>query len=159
MSQWTRPNPFCCKQHGQHEIRRFGNQDTAALSGVLLEPVIEFSLHCQLSLSVCIKEKTSLSKDIIFLEDYPYLNAGIFFAPHGSSEDILPENRSLEIAAIIRKEQDCLHTDVTLEKLEELILPKAIDYFRQNAKATVYQMLWKSKHGFPHIQVEKASHA
>jgi len=53
----------------------------AGLSDVLLEPVIEFSLHCQLSLSVCSKEKTSLSKDIIFLEDYPYLNAGIFLRP------------------------------------------------------------------------------
>jgi hypothetical protein len=47
-----------------------------------------------------------------------------------------------------------LHTDVTLEQLEEII-PKAIDYFHQNAEAMVYQMIWKSKHGLAHIQVEK----
>ncbi|PAN09337.1 hypothetical protein PAHAL_2G014500 [Panicum hallii] len=155
-SQWTRPNPFCCKQHGQHDVRRFSNQDMSGLSDVLLEPVIEFSLHCErLSFSICSKQKASLSKDIISLEDYPYLKAGITFAPHGSSEDILPANRSSEIAATVRKEQDCLHTDVALEQLEEIILPKAIDYFRQNAKAMVYQIIWKSKHGFALIYVEK----
>ncbi|XP_025828680.1 uncharacterized protein LOC112903663 [Panicum hallii] len=102
-----------------------------------------------------LKQKTSLSKDIISLEDYPYLKAGITFAPHGSSEDILPANRSSEIAATVRKEQDCLHKDVALEQLEEIILPRAIDYFRQNAKAMAYQILWKSKHGFALIYVEK----
>jgi hypothetical protein len=128
----------------------------SGLSDVMLEPVIEFSLHRErLSFSICSKQKTSLSKDIISLEDYPYLKAGITFAPHGSSEDILPANRSSEIAATVRKEQDCLHKDVALEQLEEIILPRAIDYFRQNAKAMAYQILWKSKHGFALIYVEK----
>ena len=35
------------------------------------------------------------------------------------------------------------------------MLPKAIDYFGQNAGATVYQMIWKSKHASALIQVEK----
>jgi len=35
------------------------------------------------------------------------------------------------------------------------MLPKAINYFHQNTEAMVYQMIWKSKHGFAHIQVEK----
>nr|CAB3451801.1 unnamed protein product [Digitaria exilis]CAB3455576.1 unnamed protein product [Digitaria exilis] len=48
--------------------------------------------------------------------------------------------------AMILKEQ-CLHTDITLEQLEEIMLPKAIDFFRQNAEAMVHQMLWKSEHG------------
>ncbi|KAF8690444.1 hypothetical protein HU200_040797 [Digitaria exilis] len=116
--QWTRPNPFCCKQHG------------------------------------C-KEKTSPSENIISLQDYPYLKAWIFFGPHGSSENMLPVNRSSEIAEIVRKEQHCLHTDITLEQLEEIMLPKAIQYFHENAEAMVYQMLWTSKHGFALIQVEK----
>ena len=37
------------------------------------------------------------------------------------------------------------------------MLPKAIDYFCQNAEATVYQMLAKSKHGAAYIQVERAN--
>ncbi|RCV39360.1 hypothetical protein SETIT_8G217600v2 [Setaria italica] len=116
-SQFLRPNPFCCKEHGQ-------------------------------------KQKTSLYKDLISLQDYPYLKAGFAFSPHGSLEDILPANRSSEIAAIVRKEQHFLHTDITVEQLEETMLPKAIDYFRQNAEAMVYQMR-KFKHGFALIQVEK----
>ncbi|RCV09904.1 hypothetical protein SETIT_2G067400v2 [Setaria italica] len=121
----------------------------------LLEPVIQFNLHCHVSLPMYRKQKTSLSEDLISLQDYPYLKAGIFFLPHGSLEDMLPANRSSELAAIVRKEQHFLHTDITLEQLEEIMLPKAIDYLRQNAEAMVYQMLWKSKHGFALIQVEK----
>ena len=48
-----------------------------------------------------------------------------------------------------------MHTDIALEQLEEIILPGAIDYFHQNAEATVYQIIWKSKHGTAHIQIEK----
>ncbi|PUZ68284.1 hypothetical protein GQ55_2G013900 [Panicum hallii var. hallii] len=154
-SQWARPNPFCCKQHGQHEVRRFSNLDMVGLSEVLLEPIISFNLLCQVSMSVYSKQKTSLSEDIISMQDYPYLKAGISFAPHGSLEDMLPTDRSSEITAIVHKEQHCLHTDITLEQLEDIMLPKAIDYFHQNAEATVYQMIWKSKHGLAHIQVEK----
>nr|TKW02175.1 hypothetical protein SEVIR_8G228600v2 [Setaria viridis] len=100
------------------------------------------------------KQKTSLSKHLISLQDYPYLKAGIAFSPHGSLEDMLPATRSSEITAIVRKEQYFLHTDITVEQLEETMLPKAIDYFRQNAEAMVYQMR-KFKHGFALIQVEK----
>ncbi|RCV09312.1 hypothetical protein SETIT_2G017200v2 [Setaria italica] len=117
-SEFTRPNPFCCKEHGRHEVRRFSNMDMAGLS-----------------------------------DDYPYLKAGIAFSPHGSLEDMLPANRCSEIAAIVRKEQHFLHTDITLEQLEDIMLPKAIDYFCQNAEAMVNQMLWKSKHGFALIQI------
>jgi len=153
--QWTRPNPFCCKQHGQHEVQRFSNLDMAGLSEVFLEPVINFNLQCQVSMSVYSKQRTSLSEDIIFVHDYPYLKAGISFAPHGSLEVMLPADRSSEIAAIVHKERHCLHTDITLKQVEEIMLPKAIDYFHQNAEAMVYQMIWKSKHGLAHIQVEK----
>ncbi|KAG2631354.1 hypothetical protein PVAP13_2NG189200, partial [Panicum virgatum] len=155
MWQWARPNPFCCKQHGQHEVRRFGNLYMAGLSEVLLEPVISFYLNCQVSMSVYSKQKTSLSEDIISTQEYPYLKAGISFAPHVSLGDMLPANRSSEIALIVHKEQHCLHTDITLEQLEDIMLPKAIDYFHQNAEATVCKMLWKSKHGYALIQVEK----
>ncbi|KAG2639641.1 hypothetical protein PVAP13_2KG187016 [Panicum virgatum] len=127
----------------------------AGSSEALLEPVISFSLHCQVSMSRYSKQESSLSEDIISMQDYPYLNAGIFYAPHGSLEDMLPADRSSEIVAIVQKEQNCLHTDITLEQLQEIMMPKAIDYFHQNAKAMVYQMIWKSKHGIAHIQVDK----
>ena len=154
-SQWARPNPFCCKEHGQHEVRRFGNQDMAGLSDVLLQPVIRLGLFCQVSMSVYNEQKTSMSEDIISLQEYPYLKAGISYAPHGSLEGMLPEHRSSEIVAIVHKEQHCLHTNIPLEQLGDIMLPKAIDYFHQNAEMMVYQMLWKSKHGYALIQVEK----
>lgn len=53
------------------------------------------------------------------------------------------------------QEQRILHTDIALEQLEEIMLPLAIDYFSQNVEATVYQLIWKSKHGSAIIQVEK----
>ena len=127
----------------------------AGLSEVLLEPVIDFSLYCQVSMSAYSKQKISLSEDIISMQDYPYLKAGISFAPHGSLEDMLPLGSSSEKAAIVHMEQNCLYTNIALEQLEEIILPKAIDYFHQNAEAMVYQMIWKSKHGFAHIHIEK----
>ncbi|CAL5034552.1 unnamed protein product [Urochloa decumbens] len=150
-SQWFRPNPLCCKQHNQHELRRASNLDMAGLRHEFLEPVIEVNLQCQVSLSLYSRQNISLSEDLISLKDSPYLKAGITFAPHGSSEDMLPMN-----ARMVRKEEHCLHTDVTLEQLEEIMLPGAINYFRQNAEAAVYQIIWKSKHGCALIQVEKA---
>ncbi|CAL5034570.1 unnamed protein product [Urochloa decumbens] len=89
-SQFFRPNPFCCKEHGVHEVRHFKNLDMAGLPSGLLEP-----------------------------------------------------------------EQHFLPTDITLEQLEEIMLPKAIDYFCQNDEAMVYKMIWKSVHGFALIHVEK----
>jgi len=83
-SQWARPNPFCCKQHGLHEVRRISNIDMAGLSEVLLEPVINFNLYFQVSMSVYSKHKTSMFEDIISLQEYPYLKVGISYAPHGS---------------------------------------------------------------------------
>jgi hypothetical protein len=55
------------------------------------------------------------------------------------------------------EEQHSLHIDFTLEQLEEVMLPKAIDYFCKNDEATVYQMLWKLKHGAAYIMIEKES--
>jgi len=129
----------------------------AGLSDVLLQQVIRLDLFCQISMSVYSGRKTSMSEDIISLQEYPYLKAGISYAPHGSLEGMLPvpAHRSFEIVAIVHKEQHCLHPDIPLEQLGDIMLPKAIDYFHQNAEAMVYQMLWKSKHGFAHILVEK----
>jgi hypothetical protein len=55
---------------------------------------------------------------------------------------------------IYSEEQHCLHSDFTLGQLEEIMLPKAIDYFYKNDEATVYQMLWKQKHGAAYIHAK-----
>ena len=85
------------------------------------------------------------------------LKAGIYFAPHRSLQHMLPANRSSEIVAIVGEDQHYLHVDITLEQPEEIMLPKSIGYFHQNSEATIYKMIWKSKHSSALIQVEKAS--
>jgi hypothetical protein len=42
-----------------------------------------------------------------------------------------------------------------LDQLNEIMLPKATDYFYQNPEATACQMLWKSRHGTEYIEFEK----
>ncbi|CAL5077154.1 unnamed protein product [Urochloa decumbens] len=129
-SQWIRPKPLCCKKNNRHDF---------------LKPVIGVNLQCQVSLSPYKKQRTLSFEDTTSLQGYSYLKAGIYFAPHRS-----------EIVAILGKEH-CLHEDVTLEQLEEIMLPKALDYFHQNTEATIYKMIWKSKHSSALIQVEKSS--
>ncbi|CAD6253304.1 unnamed protein product [Miscanthus lutarioriparius] len=43
------------------------------------------------------------------------------------------------------------------DELGEIMMPKAVDCHRRNVAATLYQMLWKSKHGSAFIRVEKTS--
>ena len=50
-----------------------------------------------------------------------------------------------------------MHTDISLAQLEEITLPKAVEYFRQNTDTLVYQMLWKSRQGTAYIHVVKGS--
>jgi len=107
--------------------------------------------------SECNKRWPSLSERQSSLKDSAYLEVGIAFAPHSSIEDMLPAGTCSALAAVEGERQHVLHTDISLEQLEEIMLPKAIDYFHKNAKATVHQMFWKSEHGTAYIQVEKAS--
>ncbi|KAL6647741.1 hypothetical protein ACP70R_015178 [Stipagrostis hirtigluma subsp. patula] len=152
-TQWFRPNPLCCKQHDQHKLYRSCKLDISGLSDASLEPVIEVNLQCQVSLSDYNEQRTSLSECKNPLQDSPHIKAGLLFTPHGCPEDMSPADESCAIAAVSAEE--CLHTNITLEQLEEVMLPKAIDYFQQNAEATVYKMIWKSKHGTAYIHVEK----
>jgi hypothetical protein len=144
VSQWNRPNPSCCKELDQHELHCSSNTGTPDIS---LESVIGVHLQCQVS----------LRGGDFCLQDSQYLIAGLLFMPHGSSEDLLAADKSSAIVVNHSKEQHYAHTDITLAQLEEITLPKAVDYFCQNTDTLVYQMLWKSKHGAAYIQVAKAS--
>ncbi|KAF8731333.1 hypothetical protein HU200_016388 [Digitaria exilis] len=156
-SQWMRPNPLCCKKHNRHELRRISNPDMVGLLDLSLEPVTVVNLQYQLPLSLCKGQKTLPFKELNSLQDSSYLKAGIHFAPHHSLEDMLPADRNSELVAIVGEDQHCLDVDVTLEQLEGIMLPKAIDYFNHNTEATIYKMIWKSKHSSALIQVEKVS--
>ena len=66
-------------------------------------------------------------------------------------------DRSSTVAPIFRRGKHCEHTDITLEQLKEIMLPKSIDYFQQNTEATVYQILWKAIHGTAYVHLGKPS--
>ena len=164
-SQWFRPNPLCCKQRDQHELHHISNLDMVGLPGVSLEPVIEKNwqelclsievhLYCQVSLSDRNKQSTLFLECKKSFEDST-LKVGFLFTPHGSSENMLPVNKSSATVAISGEGQHCLNTDIALEQVGDIMLPNAINYFHHNTEATVYQMLWKSRHSIAYIQVER----
>ncbi|CAN6196742.1 unnamed protein product [Urochloa humidicola] len=155
-TQWFRPNPLCCKQRDLHEVCST-KANMSGIPDVSLEPIIEVNLQCQISPSVYNRHRASWSKGRTFLLDPPHLKAGLLFMPHGSSGDLLPLNTKSAAVVINGDEQLCLHTDIALQQLEEIILPKAIDYFHKNVEASIYQILWKSKHSTAYIQVETVS--
>ncbi|CAN6374799.1 unnamed protein product [Urochloa humidicola] len=145
-TQWFRPDPLCCKQDDQHKLQHISNLGTVDAS---LDSIIAVNLQCQISLSEYKSECRSS------LCDYQKLKAGLLFTPHGSSEIMLPTDRSSKMAPIFRRGQHCEDTDIALEQLKEIMLPKAIDYFQQNTEATVYQILWKATHGTAYIHFGK----
>ncbi|WVZ61675.1 hypothetical protein U9M48_011512 [Paspalum notatum var. saurae] len=145
VSQWLRPNPSCCKQLDQRGRHCNSNIDMPEIS---LESIIEVHLQCQVP----------PYGGKIYLQDSQYLVAGLIFMPHGhgSSDQNLPPADKKSATSMNRGEnQHCVLTDITLAQLEEITLPKAVDYFHQNTEALVYQILWKSKQGNAFIQVVK----
>uniref|UniRef100_A0A0D9WV13 Uncharacterized protein n=1 Tax=Leersia perrieri TaxID=77586 RepID=A0A0D9WV13_9ORYZ len=154
ISEWYRPNPLCCKNHDQ-KVCDSKNMDKIKLPDVSLEPVIGVNLLCQVSFPGFREQGTIVGSKSSPIE-FPHLNVMVVYTPHGSSEDLFPAVESTVIEVINGNEQHCLHTNISLERTEEIMYPRAIDCFRQNAKATSYQMFWKSKHGGSEGNLEHA---
>uniref|UniRef100_A0A0D9WV11 Uncharacterized protein n=1 Tax=Leersia perrieri TaxID=77586 RepID=A0A0D9WV11_9ORYZ len=149
---WYRPNPLCCKHHGQ-KVCGSENMDKIELpADVSLEPVIQVNLVCQVSLP-----RFGKQGPIAEGKELPHLNVLLLYTPHGSSEDLSPAVENTVTEVINGDEQHLLHTNIPLEQMEEMMLPRAVDCFHQNAKATAYQMLWKSKHGGAYLHAVKAT--
>ncbi|KAL5198436.1 hypothetical protein ABZP36_001948 [Zizania latifolia] len=155
-TQWFRPNPLCCKQRDHHNSCGSSNIGTPSLMDVSLGPIIEVNLQCQVSLPG-FREHGTIVDGKPSLDEFLHLKVDLVYTPHSSSEDLFPAINSSVIEVINGDEQRCLHTNIALEQMEEIMLPKAADYFRQNAKAALYQMLWKSKHGGAYLQAVKAT--
>jgi len=161
MTQWFRPNPLCCKlQHGMKLRPPDSSSSTMklSLSDVAdLEPVIEVSLQRLIPLSEYSEHRSKAAEgDSSCLKNVPHLKIGLLFAPHGSSEGLLPSEESSAIEVIDGAEQSGAHTNISLEQLDEFMLPKAIDCLRRKDEVTAaYQMSGKSRHGTAFLQVEK----
>jgi len=162
LTQWFRPDPLCCTQHepkpsygGSSSSR---SSSTMKLSDVAdLEPVIEVFLQRHIPLS---EYNMHASKGVqgesgVCLKNLPHLKLGLLFSPHGASEGLDPAVESSATEVIDGAEQGGAHTNISLEQLDEFMLPKAIDCLHRKAEATAYQMFWKSRHGTAFLQVEK----
>ncbi|KAF0926102.1 hypothetical protein E2562_021816 [Oryza meyeriana var. granulata] len=92
-TQWFRPNPLCCKQHGQNNGCGSSNLGMPALQGVSLGPVIEVSLQCYAPIPG-FREQGTIVKGKPSLKEFPHMKVDLVYTPHGSSEDLSPEIKS-----------------------------------------------------------------
>ncbi|CAL5043600.1 unnamed protein product [Urochloa decumbens] len=172
LTQWFRPDPLCCKHHDHQPKSSYGSSGVTGADGgggkmklsdvADLEPVIEVFLqrHIPLSEYNLHANATSKADDVEgesgCLKNVPHLKLGLLFSPHGSSgDDLAPSVESSATEVIDGEEQGGAHTNISLEQLDEFMLPKAIDCLHRNAEAAAYQMSWKSRHGTAFLQVEK----
>ncbi|CAL4915790.1 unnamed protein product [Urochloa decumbens] len=155
-TQWFRPDPLCCKQHGQNKLHYISNIDMLGFPNASLDSVILIHLQCQISLHEYNKQQISLSERSSSMQYSPHLKAELLFTPHGCSKDRLPAERSSAVVTMYGEEQHCVDTDITLDQMNEIVLPKSLDSFYQNTEAAMYRMLWKSKHGTEYIVLEKS---
>uniref|UniRef100_A0A0E0AFB0 Disease resistance N-terminal domain-containing protein n=2 Tax=Oryza glumipatula TaxID=40148 RepID=A0A0E0AFB0_9ORYZ len=155
VTEWFRPNPMCCK-HRSQKVCSSGNMEKTFLPDISLESIIDVSLQCQVSLAG-LKDQVTVVESKPSLKEFPHLKVHLVYTPHGSSEDLFPAVESSVIEMVNGVDQHCLHTNIALEQMEGIMLPRAVDCFRQNAGTTVYQMVWKSKHGGAYLQAVKVS--
>jgi hypothetical protein len=168
LTQWFRPNPQCCNKHAEQQnypsyyssssSSSSSRSSTMKLSDVAdLEPVIEVFLQRHIPLSEYnLHRSKTVESESVCLKNLPHLKLGLLFSPHGSSEDLAPAVESSATEVIDGTEQSGgVHTNISLEQLDEFMLPKAINCLHHKAEATAYQMSWKSRHGTAFLQVEK----
>ncbi|XP_066358352.1 uncharacterized protein [Miscanthus floridulus] len=166
LTQWFRPNPQCCNKHDEllnypsssSSSSSSRRSSTMKLSDVAdLEPVIEVFLQRHIPLSEYnLHRSKTVESESVCLKNLPHLKLGLLFSPHGSSEDLAPAVESSATEVIDGTEQSGgVQTNISLEQLDEFMLPKAINCLHHKAEATAYQMSWKSRHGTAFLQVEK----
>ncbi|CAL4931701.1 unnamed protein product [Urochloa decumbens] len=152
MSRWFRPDPMCCRNH-QHQPCCEGE--------ISLESVIEVYWQCQIPLSEynIQRRRKAISEEGptgLSSKDTPHLKLGLLFTPHGSLGGVMPKAESSLLEVIDGEEQhDGMHNNLSLQQLDETMLPKALECLYQKAEATAYQMLWQSRHGAAYLQVKK----
>ncbi|VAH85060.1 unnamed protein product [Triticum turgidum subsp. durum] len=95
--------------------------------------------------------------DFSSLENTPLLKLGILFMPHDSLENPKSTGEGSAIEVIDGEKQHLTHANVHPDQLDEILLPKAIDYLHHNTETATYQIVWRSNHGSAHLCVEKTS--
>uniref|UniRef100_A0A0D9W1S5 Uncharacterized protein n=1 Tax=Leersia perrieri TaxID=77586 RepID=A0A0D9W1S5_9ORYZ len=161
LTQWFRPDPVCCTK-GCAPAHSSNSTKTSSMSSIFPEPVSEVFLQCHISLSEynVLQGSSTARYGTSSVQNFPPLKLGILFMPHDSAKELKPsDGESYAVEAIDGEKQQTSHVNVHPHQLDEMLLPKAINYLYHNAEASTYQMSWKSKHGSAHLCVEKISMA
>ncbi|KAF7057122.1 LOW QUALITY PROTEIN: hypothetical protein CFC21_064449 [Triticum aestivum] len=154
---WFRPDPLCCQGYKQEVVpSHVGNcGNKVRLSSILGEPVCEVFLQRQISLlDYKNLQRSTAGYDVSSLENTP-----ILFMPHDSLENPKSTGEGSAIEVIDGEKQHLTHANVHPHQLDEILLPKAIDYLHHNTETATYQIVWRSNHGSAHLCAEKTSTA
>ena len=110
------------------------------------EPVCQVYLQRQISVSeynnlmMRSTAATGNADTSTSLENFPPLKLGILFMPHNSLEDPESSSEGSAIEAIDGEKQHLTPLNVHPDQLDEMLLPKAIDYIYHNKEATNYHI-------------------
>ncbi|KAF7033084.1 hypothetical protein CFC21_044210 [Triticum aestivum] len=168
LTEWFRPDPLCCQGfehdivpscHSGSDISN-GSGNKLKFSSIFPEPVCQVFFQCHTSLS----EYKNLPGSTVFaghddnssLENSQPLKLGILLMPHASLEDPKSVGSTIEVIDTENR-RHLTHVNVHLNQLDEMMMPKAIDYLHLNAEAMSYQVCWRSNHGSAHLCMERTS--
>ncbi|XBI32278.1 hypothetical protein VPH35_055749 [Triticum aestivum] len=166
LTTWFRRDPLCCQGY-EHDLVHSchsssdssnGRGNKLRFSSIFPEPVCGVFLLRQISLFEYNKPPGSTvvagHDHTSSLDNSLPLKLGILFLPHDSSEDPMSTGSVIEV--IDRENQHHLtHINVHSDQLDEMLLPKAIDFLHRSSEAMTYQVCWRSNHGSAHLCVEK----
>ncbi|CDJ26475.1 unnamed protein product [Triticum aestivum] len=168
LTEWFRPDPLCCQGFEHDVVPSFhsgsdisnGSGNKLKFSSIFPEPVCQVFFQCHTSPS----EYRNLPGSTVFaghddnssLENSQPLKFGILLMPHASLEDPKSIGSTIEVIDTENR-RNLTHVNVHMDQLDDMMMPKAIDYLHLNAKAMSYQVCWRSNHGSAHLCVEKTS--
>jgi hypothetical protein len=156
-SKWFRPNPFCCQQQDHPHAQSPSSESLPC--DIYMEPVIQVYLLGHVPLSVGNnRQRTTINGESQTspTREFPYLKLGAHFWPHASSVDLSPAVGGIASEIVIDDaKRHGMYANISFEQLGEITIPKAVQCLRRNVAATLYQMMWKSKHGSAYLRVEK----
>jgi hypothetical protein len=168
LTHWLRPDPLCCCNEHEHDLVTGTNSNTKACSSTMSrlasmypEEVIVMYLQCYVELSdeqnsrqrATENGRTSTPNS----GSVPPLKLGVLFIPHDSPIGIETAADSYALEVIDGKEQETIHGNVSLQDVDEKLLPKAIDHLCRNSESRTYQMCLRSRHGTAYFCVGKTA--
>uniref|UniRef100_A0ACD5X508 Uncharacterized protein n=1 Tax=Avena sativa TaxID=4498 RepID=A0ACD5X508_AVESA len=167
LTHWLRPDPLCCNNEHEHDLAAFSNSDTKEASSSSVsrlrpastypEEVIVMYFQCYLEQRSRQKASTANGRTSTPNSGSSplKLKLGALFIPHDTPIGIEPVADSYALEVIDGKEQETVHTNLSLQDVDDKLLSKAMDHLCQNSKSRAYQTCLRSRHGTAYLCVDK----